>query len=116
MMFWIAAVCVALWVYRRSKTKFSYTGNRRGIRFFQMYDREFKYLERAKCLLLGHQTDYRLIDIRRATAFWNFSKYKWTVGHCSRCGLGWEDWNRFPYGSPLKDKDGNVVDYEDSNA
>lgn len=68
------------------------------MRFFQMYEREFWPLRRVMCLLLGHMTDYFLMDLPKAVSFKNWSKYRYTVGSCSRCGMGWEDWERFPYG------------------
>ena len=80
-----------------------------GIHFSHMYPRPHRWAERIKCFFLGHMTDYMLMDIREATKFWNFSKYRWTVGYCSRCGIHWADWDRFPYGQPRRDKDGNVT-------
>lgn len=71
---------------------------RKGMRFFQMYPRDWKWLRRAQCLLLGHATNYFLMDIQRFVSLKNWSRYRFTVGNCSRCGLGWEDWDRFPYG------------------
>lgn len=72
------------------------------IRKFKMYPRSF--WQRIKCFFLGHATNYRLMDVGAFTRFGNFSVYRYTCGSCVRCGLGWEDLDRFPYGQPRKDE------------
>ncbi len=91
--------------------KFYYETNRTGIRFFQMYPRDFVWLLRLKCMLIGHMGDYDLMIIRKATAWWNFSPYRYTCGHCTRCGLGWQDWKYFPYGRGFSENDEAGVEH-----
>lgn len=92
--------------------KFDYATNRTGVRKFQMYPRYFLLFEKTKCFFLGHLAIYRLYDIRKVTNWYNFSKYRYTCGHCIRCGIGWEDWNYFPYGRGFSENDQAGVEHE----